>query len=178
MIWCLVFIIGASVAYHALQKDKRIVPPPIARVPALQLPILSPLEADEETTTSDPLLAIDRIDGPFLLNIFASWCVPCIYEHPQITALAQSGYSVYAILYKDTIVNAQKWLKRHGNPYRIIAIDNDGSAAIELGISGIPETFIVDSSGQIRYRHPGPITMQDMQSVILPLLQSLDEKES
>ncbi|MBT4770280.1 MAG: DsbE family thiol:disulfide interchange protein [Rhodospirillaceae bacterium] len=124
-------------------------------------------------TTSD----LDTSNGVVLVNIFASWCVPCLAEHPQLMALAQSGIApVYGINKKDTATNARNWLAENGNPYARIGADIDGRASIEWGVYGVPETFILDQSGRIRYRHVGPIMPRDMEKTILPLIEEIGKK--
>lgn len=96
--------------------------------------------------------------GVMLLNVFASWCGPCRAEHPILTQLAQEdGVTLVGINYKDKPEDASAWLKELGNPYAAIGSDYSGRAGIELGISGVPETFIIDAEGIIRHRFAGPV---------------------
>ena len=101
------------------------------------------------------LLATDR---PMIVNVFASWCVPCRAEHAVLTALAEDeGQTLYGINYKDKPKDAVRWLKDLGNPYQRIGSDATGRAGIEWGISGVPETFIVGAGGIVLYRYVGPV---------------------
>jgi len=94
-----------------------------------------------------------------LVNFFATWCGPCRDEHPYIQNLSNKrGLKIIGINYKDNSKKAIKWLNELGNPYSNVLIDVDGRIAIDWGVYGIPETFIVDSKGKIKYRHVGPIT--------------------
>ena len=101
------------------------------------------------------LLATDR---PMIVNVFASWCVPCRAEHAVLTALAEDeGQTLYGINYKDKPKDTVRWLKDLGNPYQRIGSDATGRAGIEWGISGVPETFIVGAGGIVLYRYVGPV---------------------
>ncbi len=109
-----------------------------------------------------------------LVNIFASWCVPCRAEHPVISALARSGVvPVYGINYKDKAPDALAWLKELGDPYTRIGADTDGRVAIELGAYGVPETYVVGADGIIAYRVVGPITQTMVDETLLPLIRSM-----
>ena len=106
-----------------------------------------------------------------LVNFFASWCVPCREEHLQLMALAaRPGIRLYGIVYKDTPEKAQKFLAEFGNPYRRIGVDRLGATAIDFGVYGVPETYLVDAGGHIRYRHVGPLAEADITGKILPML--------
>ncbi|MCB9944265.1 MAG: DsbE family thiol:disulfide interchange protein [Geminicoccaceae bacterium] len=110
-----------------------------------------------------------------LVNVFASWCVPCRVEHPFITKLAEEGVRVVGINYKDKPEDARAWLNRHGNPYDRIGTDRDGRAAIDWGVYGVPESFIVDGKGIIRYKQVGPIQERDLRDTIRPILGHLEQ---
>ena len=88
--------------------------------------------------------------------------------------LAEDGFAVYGVNYKNERADAIKWLAALGNPYRRIGADDDGRAAIEWGVYGLPETFIIDQEGRIRFKHVGPITPHDLDNVILPILRTLE----
>lgn len=111
--------------------------------------------------------------GPVLVNFFASWCVPCRAEHPVLARLARAGVTIEGIDYKDKPEDAKAWLKELGDPYRALAVDRDGRVAIDFGVYGVPETYIVDRAGKIRYRQVGPITSTDLDDKIRPLLAEL-----
>ncbi len=109
-----------------------------------------------------------------LLNIFASWCAPCRIEHPVLTRLAERhDVPLYGINYKDRPKDAAAWLAELGNPYDRIGRDEEGRSGIELGVYGVPETFVIDTAGRIRYRHAGPVMPRDVDEVLLPLIEEL-----
>jgi cytochrome c biogenesis protein CcmG, thiol:disulfide interchange protein DsbE len=108
-----------------------------------------------------------------LVNVFASWCVPCRVEHPVLMRLAQEGVPVFGINYKDPADQAQAWLADLGNPFAKIGADRDGRVGIEWGVYGVPETFVVDAEGRIRHRHVGPIQARDLEGTLLPILAEL-----
>jgi cytochrome c biogenesis protein CcmG/thiol:disulfide interchange protein DsbE len=109
-----------------------------------------------------------------LVNFFASWCIPCRAEHPLLMDLAaQGGVELYGINYKNKPAEARAWLAQLGNPYSRIGTDEPGRIGIDWGVSGVPETFIVDGEGRIRYRHWGPIDRRAMEEVIRPLIAEL-----
>ena len=110
-----------------------------------------------------------------LVNVFASWCVPCRVEHPLLMALADDGVPIYGINYKDPAEQANGWLAELGDPYRAIGADTQGRVAIDWGVYGVPETFVVDTEGRIRHRHVGPLQPRDVEETIKPLLAELAE---
>lgn len=109
---------------------------------------------------------------PFLLNAFASWCTPCALEHP--VWMSARGVTIMGLGWKDTPENIKKWIAGHGNPYAQLWQDAGGNASIPLGISGVPETFLVDGAGLVRYRFSGPVTEDILNAEILPALRALD----
>lgn len=109
-----------------------------------------------------------------IINVFASWCVPCLAEHPQITELAEQGISVYGINHRDRPEAAATWLRRHGNPYLAVGADTDARASLDWGVTGVPETFIIDANGVVTYKHVGPITQDALNRKILPMLREAE----
>ena len=111
-----------------------------------------------------------------LLNFFASWCVPCLAEHPVLTALAEDrGLAINAIAYKDAPADTVAWLTRHGDPFARIGVDEGGLTGIDWGLTGVPETFVIDAEGHVRYRHIGPLTIADVEETLLPLIEELSQ---
>jgi cytochrome c biogenesis protein CcmG/thiol:disulfide interchange protein DsbE len=108
-----------------------------------------------------------------LVNVFASWCLPCRVEHPLLMALADEGVAIYGIDYKDPADKAAGWLAELGDPYRAVGADQDGRVAIDWGVYGVPETFVIDRAGRIRHRHVGPLQPRDIEETIKPLLAEL-----
>lgn len=108
---------------------------------------------------------------PAVVNFFASWCVPCQAEQPTLTHIAAAdGIAIIGIAYKDKPQDTTAWLAKHGNPFRATGADMSGRVAIEWGVYGVPETFVIDRAGIIRYRHVGPLTQQVYQDTVKPLL--------
>ena len=110
-----------------------------------------------------------------LVNVWASWCPPCRVEHPMIMQLAREGVPIYGINFKDKPDAAKGFLTELGNPYKAIGADRTGKIAIDWGVYGYPETFVVDAKGHIRYRHVGPIMAHDLTDKIRPLIKELSK---
>ena len=110
-----------------------------------------------------------------MLNVWASWCVACRIEHPVLVELSKTDKSVliYGLNYKDKREDALQWLTRFGNPYAESISDTQGLVGIDLGVYGVPETFIIDKQGVIRHKQIGPITPEVLQDTILPLMRKL-----
>lgn len=109
-----------------------------------------------------------------VVNVFASWCIPCRAEHPVIEHLAKMNVAtVYGLNWKDRPAAATKWLAELGDPYAAIGSDQSGRAGIEWGVYGVPETYVVGPDAIIRYRHVGPITPSVLENKILPLIRDL-----
>lgn len=137
-------------------------------VPEFALPPISGMEGPG--LTSDSL----RAGEVTLVNVFASWCVPCRIEHPLFMELAQrDDIHLAGINYKNKAEDARSWLADLGNPYERIGADEDGRVAIDWGVYGVPETFVVDGEGRIRYRHVGPVDRRAVEETILPLIEEL-----
>lgn len=122
-----------------------------------------------------PGLAPGDLEGDVrLVNFFASWCGPCRVEHPILMRLAAEGtVPLVGVNYKDQPAAALRWLRELGDPFGRIGVDADGRAAIDWGVYGVPETYVVDAEGHIRYRHVGPLTGKDLNDTILPMIDSL-----
>ena len=122
-------------------------------------------------------LSSDDLRGEIsLVNIFASWCIPCLAEHPIFMRLKREGIvPVHGINYKDDPNAAAEWLERNGDPYARTGADLDGRVAIDWGVYGVPETFIIDRAGRIVFKQIGPITPQILDDQILPLIARLGQ---
>ena len=120
-------------------------------------------------------LKLDALKGRVVLvNFFASWCEPCRDEHPVLMQLAKNDQiALYGIDYKDKPEDAQRFLKQLGDPYRSIGLDTSGRTAIDFGVYGVPETYVIDQQGRIRLRHVGPLSATDVAQELLPLLKEL-----
>lgn len=122
-----------------------------------------------------PGLAKRDLDGQVtLVNFFASWCAPCRLEHPMLMRLAEEGkVRLEGIAYKDKPEDSLRFLGQLGDPYRRIGVDRDGRVAIDFGVYGVPETYVVDKQGRIRYRQVGPLSIEDWENKVAPLLKEL-----
>ena len=146
-----------------------------SKLPSALLDRPAPEFALRELAGSDvPALSSASLQGKVsLVNVFASWCVPCRAEHPILMRLArENGVPVYGISYKDKAADSLKFLRELGNPYAAIGHDESGRVGIEWGVYGVPETFVVDRTGRIRHKHVGPITPKDLET-LLPLIGNL-----
>ncbi len=169
----LLFAAVAALLYKGLFLRPSEVPSALIGKPVPEF-ILPPLPLPEPESRPG-LASADLKSAPGLVNVFASWCIPCKAEHPFLNRLADSkAVAIYAINYKDKSEDAIQWLRELGNPYQRIGADADGRVAIDWGVYGVPESFIVDKHGIIRYRHVGPITQRDLERTILPLIKSLE----
>ena len=144
-------------------------------VPDFSLPALSgPLgESGPVPGLSSAQLKAGKVS---ILNVWASWCAPCIAEHPQLIELSKQGIPLYSINYKDTPDAARRFLANHGNPFRAIGADESGFTAIDFGVYGVPETFVIDGNGRIAYRFPGPLTPEIVAQKIMPAITKAEQK--
>lgn len=108
---------------------------------------------------------------PVLLNFFASWCQPCVLEAPILDTLGKSGAPIFGIAYKDKAPNTASYLQRNGNPYTRVAADRGGLVAIDFGVTGVPETFLVDPQGIVRWHYAGPLSEEIVASDIAPRMR-------
>ena len=153
---------------RGLSLDPREVDSPLIGKPAPQfaLPILGGDGMLSEATLSEQVS---------LFNVWASWCVACRAEHPILVELGKRpDIYLYGLNYKDEPQAAQRWLQRHGNPYRASGMDRDGQVGIDWGVYGVPETFVVDKRGVVRDKHIGPLTWAYVNEQLLPLLRQLE----
>ena len=135
-------------------------------VPAFSLPVLG---APDKRVTQEAFLG-----KPYLLNVWGSWCVNCRDEHPTFLMLKKSGrIHIVGYNYKDPPEDAQRWLDSFGNPYDTILADEEGRVALDFGIYGAPETFLVDAQGVIRWKHVGPVTDQVLREELEPMFAKL-----
>jgi len=112
----------------------------------------------------------------WLLNVWASWCVACRQEHPILMEFAKTKtVPIIGLDYKDEATEGLKWLARHGDPYDLSVTDRDGRIGINYGVYGVPETFLIDKAGVIRYKQIGPVTEEALKDKILPLIRELNK---
>lgn len=162
------FIFGALVVLFAvgLKRDPREVPSPLIDRPAPAFNLPTVHDAAKNLSQTD-LGAADVT----LFNVWASWCTACRQEHPFLMELAKRGeVNIYGLNYKDERDDALAWLRRFGDPYRASAFDADGRVGIDWGVYGVPETFVVDRTGTIRYKHIGPLGEEVWQKTLRPLI--------
>lgn len=164
-----IFVVLAGFLYRGLSIDPKLVPSPLIGKPAPDFTL---------TTLRDPAQTIsnkDLLGKVSLLNIWATWCVSCRAEHAVLVELAKTGQvDIYGLNYKDDRMQAQRWLEQLGDPYVANAFDADGRVGINWGVYGAPETFVIDSTGIIRHKHIGPLTVEILNEEILPLVNKLN----
>ena len=163
-----IFIVIVGFLAVGLTLNPRLVPSPLIDkpAPAFTLPQL----ADPSKTFSQK----DMLGQVWVLNVWASWCVACREEHPVLIELAKSKVvPLYGLNYKDKREDALAWLARFGDPYVQSIVDREGRTGIDFGVYGVPETFVIDKQGVIRYKHIGPVTPESVQAKILPLIRQL-----
>jgi cytochrome c biogenesis protein CcmG/thiol:disulfide interchange protein DsbE len=160
--------IGIGLAL-GLTRDPSILPSALIGkpVPDFKLPGVAGLDRPG-------LSSADLKGKPALVNVFASWCVPCRAEQPLLLRLADSGVPIYGINYKDKPGQVNAWLNQLGNPYKRIGADQSGRVAIDWGVYGVPETFVIDADGRIRHKFVGPLMPQDVDQTLLPMLAKLN----
>ena len=153
-----------------LWRDPREVPSPLVGKPA---PAFALAQLHEPAKTLAPA---DLKGQVWLLNVWASWCVSCREEHPLLVELRRAKIvPVVGLDYKDDPAAGIRWLTENGDPYEMSVVDRDGRAGIDWGVYGVPETFVVDKAGTIRYKQIGPLTVEALKTKILPLVRELQK---
>lgn len=133
------------------------------QAPPIALPPLAGLNNPDGSPSSGLTQAMIGDGTPVVVNFWASWCAPCRIEHPQLLRLAKEGkFRLLGVNYKDLPENARRFLGQLGDPFAAVGVDRDGGVAVNWGVYGVPETFIIDGAGIIRYRHVGPLTDEAM----------------
>jgi cytochrome c biogenesis protein CcmG/thiol:disulfide interchange protein DsbE len=166
----IVFVVMAGFLAIGLKRDPREVPSPLIGkpAPAFDLPQLAQLD--------QRLAAKDLRGQVWLLNVWASWCVACRQEHPLLVELGKTGQvKLYGLNYKDKREDALGWLNNYGNPYLKSVSDTEGLVGIDYGVYGVPETFVIDKQGVIRYKQIGPVTPEALRDKLLPLVAQLEQ---
>jgi len=156
-----------------LNRDPRELPSPLVGkpAPAFTLPKLA-----AEGAEPGRFGPADMKGKVWMLNVWASWCVSCRQEHPVLLDIAKAGaVPLVGLDYKDTAPDARRWLAEHGDPYLLSAVDADGRVGIDYGVYGVPETYVIDQSGTIRYKQIGPISADILQTKIMPLIRELQK---
>jgi len=164
-----VFIVLAAFLFVGLGLNPREVPSPLIdkSAPAFRVPQLH-----QAAQTISPE---DMRGKVWLLNVWASWCVSCRQEHPLLVELAKRNVvPIIGLNYKDGRNEGLGWLKEWGDPYTLSAFDADGKVGIDYGVYGVPETFVIDKAGVIRYKHIGPLTAEAIDNKLLPKIRELN----
>ena len=154
-----------------LRLNPREVPSPLIGkpAPAFELPLLQ--QPDKSFSQKDMLGTV------WVMNVWASWCPPCLVEHPVVSEFARSGIApVVGLNYKDAREDALPWLKRNGDPFKVTVFDAAGRIAIDYGVYGVPETYVIDRKGIIRYKRVGPLTPEIVQKKVRPLIEELSKR--
>lgn len=155
--------------WRGLALDPRAVPSPLIDKPAPAF-ALTRLDDPAQTIRRD-----DMLGKVWLLNVWASWCVACREEHPTLVAFSRTKtLPIIGLNYKDQRSDGLGWLKQFGDPYDASIFDRDGRVGIDFGVYGVPETFLIDKRGFIRFKHIGPLTPEVIQTRIQPLVQKLN----
>ena len=164
-----IFTILAAFLYVGLSLDPRDIGSTRLdkAAPAFTLPLL-----DDSSKTLTQQAFQGKVS---LFNAWASWCAPCLQEHPVLMQLAQyTQIPIYGLNYKDTAADARELLAKHGNPYLASGFDEKGRVGMDWGVIGTPETFVVDKHGVVRYKHVGPLNPDILKQKILPLIKQLE----
>jgi cytochrome c biogenesis protein CcmG/thiol:disulfide interchange protein DsbE len=165
------FVVLLGLLAVGLQLNPREVPSPLIGkpAPAFELPLL---DRPDKTFSHKDLLGT-----VWVMNVWASWCPPCLVEHPVVAELARSGIApVVGLNYKDEREDALPWLRRNGDPFKVSVYDRAGRIAIDYGVYGVPETYVIDRKGIIRYKHIGPLTPEIAATKLRPLIQELAKR--
>lgn len=165
-----IFIVLVALLAVGLNLNPREVPSPLVGKPA---PAFSVPQLHEAGQTFSPKEMLGKV---WLLNVWASWCVSCREEHPILVEFAKTGTTpLIGLNYKDKREDGQRWLARFGNPYLLSAFDGDGRVGIDYGVYGVPETYLIDKAGVIRFKQIGPVTPEVLENKIMPLVRELNQ---
>ncbi len=163
------FVVLAWFLGAGLSLDPREVPSPLINKPA---PAFKLVRLDDASAT---ISREDLLGKVWMLNVWASWCVACREEHPLLVEFSKRKLvPVYGLNYKDARPDGLAWLSRFGNPYEASVFDAEGKVGIDYGVYGVPETFVIDRQGVIRFKHIGPLTPEVLRDRIEPLIKSLN----
>jgi cytochrome c biogenesis protein CcmG/thiol:disulfide interchange protein DsbE len=165
-----VFVVLVGFLFVGLFLNPREVPSPLIGKPAPQF-TLNQLHQPGKTLGTP-----DMKGQVWLLNVWASWCVSCREEHPLLVELGKAKLvPIIGLNYKDEPAAGMKWLAQNGDPYNLSVVDRDGAVGIDFGVYGVPETFVIDKQGTIRFKQIGPITVEALEKKILPLVRELQK---
>lgn len=166
-----IFMIVAIFLFVGLGLNPHEVPSPLVGKPAPEFSLPQLHEPDKQFSLQDMKGKV------WLFNVWASWCTACEYEHPLFMELSRRNLvPLYGMDYKDKREDGMAWLQQHGNPYTLVVSDAEGRVGIDYGVYGVPETYLIDKQGVIRYKHIGMVTEKDLSEKILPLVKELQAK--
>jgi len=164
------FLALGAFLYRGLFLNPQSMPSALEGKPVPDFKLLTVLDTDRVVTKAD-------LKGEvYILNVWGTWCVGCKAEHPTLINIAKTGLPIYGINFKDELVDAQQWLKDNHNPYQFTVFDPDGRLALDLGVYGAPETFVIDHHGIVQMRFAGVLDIMTWNAEILPLVKSLQQK--
>jgi cytochrome c biogenesis protein CcmG/thiol:disulfide interchange protein DsbE len=165
-----VFAVLVGFLFVGLFLNPREVPSPLIGKPAPAFSLNQLHKPDRTLATADMKGQV------WLLNVWASWCVSCREEHPLLVELAKAKLvPIVGLNYKDEPAAGIKWLAQFGDPYDLSIVDRDGRVGIDFGVYGVPETFVIDKQGTIRYKQIGPVTVEALEKKIIPLVRELQK---
>jgi cytochrome c biogenesis protein CcmG/thiol:disulfide interchange protein DsbE len=165
-----IFLVIGTFLFVGLWRNPREVPSPLIDKPA-------PLFSLPQLHEPGRVFSLSDMKGQvWLLNVWASWCVACRTEHPLLVELGKAKLvPIIGLNYKDKPDEAKAWLAQLGNPYALSVMDRDGNVGIDFGVYGVPETFVIDKTGTIRFKQIGPVTVEVLEKTILPLVRKLQQ---
>ena len=167
----LVFVVLVVFLAIGLTRKPHEIPSPLVGrpAPAFEAPLLNP-------SSRNSFSPREMLGQVWLFNVWASWCAACRVEHPVLLDLANSNVvPLIGLNYKDKAADGRRWLQRLGDPYVLSATDIDGRIGIDYGVYGVPETYVIDKAGSIRYKLIGPVTQELVDGEILPLVRKLQK---
>ena len=161
----LVFLVLAALLWRGLSEDPNYMPAALEGEPLPQFAL--------PTLDGRIVTQADLSGSVALINVWATWCPSCHAEHAYLNQLARAGVVIYGIDYKDDDEAARRWLKEKGDPYRLMVTDHSGRLGLDLGVTGAPETYVIDAEGIVRMRHQGPIDERVWKDKLQPYMQQL-----
>jgi cytochrome c biogenesis protein CcmG/thiol:disulfide interchange protein DsbE len=168
-----IFLVIGAFLFVGLWRNPREVPSPLIDKPAPSFSLAQLHEPGRVFSLADMKGQV------WLLNVWASWCVACRTEHPLLVELGKARLvPIIGLNYKDKPDEAKAWLAQLGNPYALSVMDRDGNVGIDFGVYGVPETFVIDKTGTIRFKQIGPVTVEDLEKTILPLVRKLQQAQT
>ncbi len=173
-----IFVILAWFLGKGLTLDPSELPSPLIDKPAPEFSVAR-LGREPGDPSDGEFVSADMLGQVWVLNVWASWCGPCIQEHPYLVSLAeQRPVPVVGLNYKDDPLDAQRWLARLGDPFAHLLDDREGDVGLDWGVYGVPETFIIDRAGRVRYKHVGPVDEAGLVEKLIPIIDQLQKEQS